>query len=85
MAAGVPVVNTALDSGVPFVSVHDQTGLTVPPGDSDALAAAINRLLDNRELRMSLGAGARNRALQEFSLETMTSRIMALYQTVVSR
>src|SRR6202007_1092710 len=59
MAAGIPVVNTRIDSGVPFVSLHEQTGLTVPPQDPAALAAALNRLLDDNELRHSLGDAAR--------------------------
>ncbi len=84
MAAGIPVVNTSLDSGVPFVSLHNQTGLTVPPENPDALAAAINRLLDDRNLRQSLGDAARLRARQEFSLATMTSRTLALYETVAA-
>jgi glycosyltransferase involved in cell wall biosynthesis len=82
MAAGIPVVNTSLDSGVPFVSLHDRTGLTVPPENPEALAAAINRLLDDDGLRQSLGRAATQRAHQEFSLETMTSRVMALYESV---
>jgi glycosyltransferase involved in cell wall biosynthesis len=84
MAAGTPVVNTSLDSGVPFVSLHDRTGLTVPPADAGALAAAINRLLDDRDLRRSLGGSARVRARQEFSLDTMTSRTLALYDQVMN-
>jgi len=83
MAAGLPVVNTKLDSGVPFVSLHEQTGLTVPPCDSEALAVAINRLLNNPDLRRSLGEAARQRARQEFSLDVMTSRTLALYQSVI--
>ncbi len=83
MAAGLPVVNTRLDSGVPFVSLHDQTGLTVPPRDSEALAQAINRLLDDAPLRRSLGMAAQVRARQEFSLEIMTARTFQLYQSVL--
>ena len=85
MAARLPVLNTTLDSGVPFVSLHEKTGLSVPPQDSDALAAAMNRLLDDPSLRRSLGEAARLRARQEFSLETMTSRVLALYQAVLDR
>ncbi len=85
MAAGLPVVNTSLDSGVPFVSIHHQTGLTVPPADSEALAAALNHLLDDPRLRQSLGRAGRRRARQEFSLQTMVSRTMALYDSVASR
>ena len=83
MAAGLPVVNTQLDSGVPFVSLHGETGLTVPPSDPDALAVAINRLLDDAELRQSFAAAARRRARSEFSLETMTARTLELYDCVV--
>jgi glycosyltransferase involved in cell wall biosynthesis len=83
MAAGRPVVNTSLDSGVPFVSLHKETGFTVPPADPDALAAAINQLLDNDSLRHSLGEAARARARQEFTVETMASRTIALYERVL--
>ncbi len=79
MAAGIPVINTALDSGVPFVSLHDESGLTVPPEDSHAMATAINRLLDDRALRERLGHAGRLRARREFSIETMTQRTLALY------
>jgi rhamnosyl/mannosyltransferase len=85
MAAGLPVVNTQLDSGVPFVSINEQTGLTVPPGDPVALADALNRLLNDPDLRASLGAAATLRAQQEFSLDTMVARTMSLYEDVMKR
>jgi glycosyltransferase involved in cell wall biosynthesis len=79
MAAGLPVINTGLDSGVPYVSLHNETGITVPPANSRAMAAAINQLLDNRALRLQLGQAGRLRAREEFSLKTMTQRTLALY------
>lgn len=82
MAAGLPVVNTNLDSGVPFVSLDGVTGLTVPFGNPQALAAALNRLLDDSGLRKSLGAAGVNRAKQEFGLDTMLRRTLALYERV---
>ncbi len=51
----------------------------------EAMAAAINRLLDHQSLRQFLGRAASLRARQEFSLETMTSRVLALYETVAAR
>jgi glycosyltransferase involved in cell wall biosynthesis len=84
MAAGLPVINTRLDSGVPFVSLDQQTGLTVSPANPEALSTAINRLLDNPELRRSLGNAARERARREFCLETMTARTLALYDAVAN-
>lgn len=80
MACGRPVVNTALDSGVPFVSVHGQTGLTVPPRDSAALAGAINRLLDDADLRRRFGEAGRSRARELFSLAMLLGRTLDLYR-----
>jgi rhamnosyl/mannosyltransferase len=83
MASGLPVVNTNLDSGVPFVSRHEETGFTVAPEDSVAMAKAINRLLDDEDLRRMFSIAARERARTEFSLEAMTSRTLALYDAVM--
>ncbi len=85
MAAGLPVVNTGLDSGVPFVSLHGETGLTVPPGNPQALAEAINRLLDDEQLRKSFGQAGIRRAKQEFGLQTMLRRTLELYENVTGR
>jgi glycosyltransferase involved in cell wall biosynthesis len=83
MACGKPVINTALNSGVPFVSRHEETGLTVAPSDEDALAGAITKLLRDPDLRMRLGAAAKQRAQTEFNVETMARRTLSLYETVL--
>lgn len=83
MACGKPVVNTGLQSGVPFVSIDRQTGITVPPEDAYALAEAINLLFADDSLRLSYGAAARSRARQEFSLDKMVDRTIELYQEVM--
>jgi rhamnosyl/mannosyltransferase len=82
MACGVPVVNTSLDTGVPFVSPHGVSGLTVPPKDADALADALRTLLHDAGLRARLGAGGRARVAGELAAETMARRTLALYRAV---
>jgi len=65
MAVGIPVVNTSIDSGVLDVSLDGTTGITVPPGDSCALARALTTLLTNEELRQRMGAAGRARVRPE--------------------
>ena len=84
MACGKPVVNTQLDSGVPFVSLHDVTGCTVPPNNSEALAQAINSLLKNPALRAKYGLAGQQRVNRQFSLETMANDTLRLYDRVLS-
>ncbi|HKQ99110.1 MAG TPA: glycosyltransferase [Pyrinomonadaceae bacterium] len=83
MACGKPVVNTSLDSGVPFVSPDGVSGLTVPPRDAGALARALKLLLDDSELSAGYGRAGRLRVKREFSLEAMTSRTLRLYQEIL--
>ncbi len=82
MACGKPVINTQIDSGVPFVSLHEVTGLTVPPKDPQALAGAINRLMENEPLRKKYGEAGRKRVETEFNLHQMTQKILNIYSAV---
>jgi glycosyltransferase involved in cell wall biosynthesis len=57
-AFGKPVVSTAV-SGLSEVVEDGRTGLVVPPGDADALAAAIVRILADDRLRAAMSEAAR--------------------------
>ncbi len=83
MAAGLPVVNTDIQSAVPEISIHGQTGWTVPPGDSETFANALQSLLDNPELRRRMGAAARTRAMTLYGVEQINMRTMELYEDVL--
>ncbi|MCQ2491252.1 MAG: glycosyltransferase [Ruminococcus sp.] len=79
MVYGKPVINTKLPSGVPFVSIHGETGLTVPPSSPKTLAAAINKLAEDRPLREKLGRNAAVRVKRDFNEKDIIRR---LYETL---
>ena len=85
MASGIPVVNTRIDTGVPFVSQDGVTGFTVAPRSSDEMAAALNRLLDNPELREKMGRAGRDRVADEFGVAKMAAQTLDLYRSVLTR
>ena len=84
MAAGLPVVNTDIDSAVPEVCIDGKTGLTVQPGDTIALADALKLLLDRRDLREQFGKAARARVNTEYTARLMAERTLSLYSEVLS-
>jgi rhamnosyl/mannosyltransferase len=79
LAAGLPIINTALPSGVPTVARHGIEALTVPPGDSAQLAGAIRCLLDSPGLAATLGSAGKKRAAAEYDLRMFIDRTHALY------
>ena len=83
LAAAKPMIATAVD-GTPEVVVNGKTGLTVPPGDVSALAAAICTLLRDPALRRSLGQAGRQWVLDRFSREGQIRRTEELYLRVWS-
>jgi rhamnosyl/mannosyltransferase len=86
MASGCPVINTSIPaSGVAWVSLHEQTGLTVKPNDAQAFAAAANRLLNEPGLRQRLSTAAVERANTEFEHLGMARRSIDLYQHAIYR
>ena len=58
---------------------HEETGLLVPPESPDDLAAAINRLLENDELRNKFGAAAKHFAFAEFQEQKILGQYVDLY------
>lgn len=80
MACGKPVVNTNLDSGVPFVSLDGVSGVTVPPANSEALGQAISSLMNDPLRSIAYGRAGQRRVKQHFSLQEMAGQTVALYR-----
>lgn len=83
MAAGLPVVNTALATGTDWVSAHGETGLTVPPENPAALAGALRHLLEDRPFRLACGMRARQRAHELFDIEARGPEMGALFRELL--
>ncbi|MCS1409399.1 MAG: N-acetyl-alpha-D-glucosaminyl L-malate synthase [Verrucomicrobia subdivision 3 bacterium] len=84
LAAGKPVV--AMDSdGAGEVCRNGETGYLIPVGDTAQLAAKILHLARKAELRERFGRQGRLLVEKEFAIETMVSRIIALYDEVTIR
>ncbi|WBY00731.1 glycosyltransferase family 4 protein [Ramlibacter tataouinensis] len=80
-SAGLPCVASRI-YGITDAVQDGATGLLVPVRDAPALAAAIERLLQDEALRSRLAAAARERALGRFSREAMMQHWMRLYEEV---
>jgi rhamnosyl/mannosyltransferase len=82
---GKPMISCEMGSGTTFINIANETGLVVPPRDSNALAAAMNTLWHDRELASRMGAKAAQRYEEVFTAEKMVRSYAALYQEVVNR
>jgi glycosyltransferase involved in cell wall biosynthesis len=83
MAAGLPVVASNV-GGVSEVVLDGDTGLLVPPGDAQSLAAAIERLLQDPVLRRRLGEAGRIRIAEHFDLAAVQQAHLDLYRRVLA-
>lgn len=84
MAAGVPAI-VSDSGGNPDAVIHETTGLIVPTGNINAIAAAILALADDPGMRQRYGAAARERAEHYFSMEVCAQRHAKLWRGLVER
>jgi glycosyltransferase involved in cell wall biosynthesis len=84
MAAGLPVVASRV-GGVPELVVDGETGLLVATGSPEELAAALERLIAEPQLRQRLGAAGRARARQEFDPDSFRRAHVELYSRELTK
>lgn len=80
MLNGLPAISTSLGTGTDWVNLDGVTGLVVTPDSASELAAAIGRLGDS-DLRLRLGAAARQRAHELFSFEAHVDELVHVYES----
>jgi glycosyltransferase involved in cell wall biosynthesis len=83
MACGVPVVATTGGALPEVIGRDGETGFLVPPGNADALAAAIASALDDPAARARIGAAGRQRVVDQWSWRTTAARTVEQYRELL--
>ena len=84
MAAGCACVASSAGP-IPEVVTDGEDGILVPPGDPEAIAAAVCQLLDDQPLRIRLGAAARKSALSRFQPHQSAATLTRIYRESVEQ
>jgi len=82
MMMGLPIVASKV-GGLPELVEDGRTGFLVSENDPLELSKAISKLLDNQDLRTSMGQLGRKKAIAEFGLERMCSGVLKIYEDVL--
>ncbi|HEY1786331.1 MAG TPA: glycosyltransferase family 4 protein, partial [Pirellulales bacterium] len=82
MAAGLPVVGVAA-GGVGEIVRHEETGLLAPPGDAEAMARYITRLVHDPDLRSRFGEAGCRRAHECYSIQACVAGVIRSYQAAM--
>ena len=83
MSCHKPLISTEIPgSGVSWVNQHEESGLTIPITDDQAIAAAVNRLFNEEGLYDKLAAGSKKRFESNFTRTIMVDKCLQLYHTI---
>jgi glycosyltransferase involved in cell wall biosynthesis len=83
MSCATPLVATTAGALPEVVGPDGETALHVPPGNPEALAAAVGRLLDDPVLAARIGAAGRERVVQHYTWRTVAASTVAWYRSVL--
>ncbi len=81
MAWGLPVIVTPV-GGIPEVIIHQQNGLLVTPGNKNQLIQAMQDLIRDENLRISLGTAGRH-SIESLDIKTYMNSLVNIYTTVI--
>jgi len=83
MAYKLPVVATNV-GGIPDTITDGVEGLLVPPGCQYSIAAALKKLILNTDMRVNMGLKSREKIKKQFSIEANCSKLINIYQSILS-
>jgi glycosyltransferase involved in cell wall biosynthesis len=83
MALEKPVIATR-GGGTNEIVINNKTGFLINPSNPDELAEKLGILLDDADLRASMGHAGKERVLNEFSIDKMARKYMDLYKMILS-
>ena len=81
---GKPLISSEIGTGTTYVNIDHETGLVVPPANPTALRAAMVTLWNNPQLASHLGANARVRYEQLFTVNKMVRRYAEIYRSLTA-
>jgi len=84
MAMGLPVIASRI-TGIPELVREGIDGLLVPPGNTEELAAAIQRVASDRAVREAMGAAARDRVVNHFDAHVTQAPLIQLFREHLDR
>ena len=82
---GKPMISSEIGTGTSFINIHNETGLVVKPGDSDALRQAMLQLWSNPEMACLMGEKAQQRFQKYFTADEMVRDYVALYKQLLNK
>ncbi len=80
---GKPMISSEIGTGTSYINIDGETGLVVPPNDSNALRNALLFICDHPELAREMGSNARSRFEQHFTAEKMVDGYISLYNELL--
>jgi glycosyltransferase involved in cell wall biosynthesis len=80
MACGLPVVASRIGGITEVIDAPGENGVLIPSGNVDALRTALAQLLGDPDARRRIGEAARARVEQEYTIERMVERTLAVYE-----
>lgn len=82
---GKPLISSEIGTGTTFINIEGETGLVVPPGDADELAAAMQWLWQHPQEASQMGQRAEQRYWRLFTADRMVTHYLEIYRDIAGR